>query len=318
MGDNARGLINVSVPLTNVAVKYSNDATRYIADKILPIVPVGKEDGIYYTFGKESFRLYDDIRANGAPSGRVLSYTTGTYSYHCDTRSLHDVVTEQDRANADSVISPEITTTEGLVDQRLLRREYDIAAALFNTTTFAGYTAALSGTDLWDDYTNSDPIAKLRAAREAVRGKIGRPANRLAIGSSVFNILAQHPDVLDRIKYSQLGILTPQLLAALLDVKEVLVGEGIYESTNQKQTSTLSDIWGKFALMYYMSDEGNPNLKKPSLGYIPQWNLYGGGQYMTKKWYSDELSGDIVEVTSSYDIIVACASAGYLYSTVIA
>ena len=317
MSENARGLINVSVPLSNVAVKYANDATKYIADKILPIVPVGKQDGIYYTFGKESFRIYDDLRANGAPSGRVLSFTTGTESYHCDTRSLHDVVTEEDRSNADGVIEPEITTTENLVDMRLIRREYDVAAALFNTTTFSGYTAALSGTDQWDDYTNSDPIAKLRAAREAVRGKIGRPANRLAIGSAVFNVLAQHPDVLDRIKYSQLGILTPQLLAALLDVDEVLIGEGIYESTNQKQTSTLSDIWGKYALMYYMSKEGNPNLKKPSLGYLPQWKLYGGGQYMTKKWYEDNLSGDVVEVTSSYDIVVSCAPAGYLYSAVI-
>jgi len=318
MSDNARGLINVSVPLSNVAVKYSNDATKYIADKILPLVSVAKQAGLHYTFGNESFRLYDDLRANGAPSSRVLSYSTGTAAYYTDTRSLHDVVTEEDRSNADGIISPEITTTENLVDMRLVRREYDVAAALFNTTTFSGYTAALSGTDLFDDYTNSDPIGKLSTARENVRGKIGRPANTLVIGAAVFNALKQHPDILDRIKYTQTGILTPALLAALLDVSQVLIGEGIYESTNQKQSSTLTDIWGKFALMCYVAQGSSPNLKKPSLGYIPQWNLYGGGPYMTKKWYDDALSGDVIEVTSSYDIVVAAAAAGYLYSTVIA
>jgi hypothetical protein len=310
-----RGNIHVSTPLSNVAVAYRN--ANYIADRILPAVPVAKQADLYYNFNKEAFFLYDDIRGNRNPAKEVVSWSTGTNAFYCDKHSLKDVVTDDDRANADAVIDPETTTVEALTDMIKLRREYDVASALFSATTFSGYTAALSGTDQWSDLANSDPVGKLSDVKTLVRQEIGLVPNTLVIGDAVYQKLLQHPDIIERIKYSQLGVPTESLLATILGFNTLLVGSSLYNGAVEGQTVDLADIWGKYALACYIAP-GNATLKTPTLGFLPTWKLNGGLTGEVKKYRDEAIAGDWIEVTMAYDIIVSCAPAGYLLSAAIA
>ena len=220
---NKRGDIHIDVALSNVAVAYKNSAL--IAGEVLPIIPVNKQSDKYFTFGKEAFRLFDDLRANGQAAKEVLSYSVGTGNYFCDPRALKDIVTDEDRNNADAPINQDIETTEALTKMRLLRLEYEVGTTLFNATTFAGYTAALTGTARWDDYTNSDPCKDIEMAKASVHDNTGMEANTVAIGIDVWRKLKNHPDLMDRIKHSQKGILTTELVADLFGVDKVIVGE---------------------------------------------------------------------------------------------
>jgi len=312
---NKRGDIHIDVALTNVAVQYKNDA--FIADKILRPVPVTKQSDKYFIFGKEAFRIYDDLRANGAEAKEVVSWSVSTSNYYCDKRALKDIVTDDDRANADAPIDPDVETTEALTRMRLLRREYDVATYLFNTSTFSGKTQALTGTDRWDDYTNSSPIEDVEDAKGTVHDAIGMEPNTVVLGYDVFKKLKHHPRILERIKYTQKGVLTPALLADVFDVEQVLVGGGLREGSVEGQTSSLTKLWGKYALIAYVSMAGKPTLKTPALGYIPTWKIYGTKTYKVKKYRVEAREGDMIEVESAYDVLGTCLDAGYLYSTVI-
>jgi len=296
-----RGDLHIDVALTNVSVGYKN--AEFIGDQILPVVPVNKSSDIVRTYGKEAFRLDDDIRANGAESNRVVAYSVGTTSYSCQTHSLNDVVTDKDRANADKPINPDIDTTEGLTDKILLRREYDQGSYLFNTSTFSGTTTALSGTQHIDTY------------KDTIQNAIGREPNIVAIGYPVYVKLKNHPDILDRLKYTTKGVVTPELLAELFQVDKVLVGKSIYNSAREGQTASMSRIWGKYVLLAYVNPK--PSLKSPTLGYTFQEKIYGGKGWKVKKWRREELEGDEIEVSTSYDVKLLCGDAGYLLSSVV-
>ena len=309
-----RGDIHIDVALTNVAVAYTND--ELVADKVLTVVPVAKQADKVYTFGKESFRLYDDLRANGAEAKEVMSYSVGTDNYFCDTRALKDIVTDEDRTNADAPIMPDTDTTEALMKMRMLRREYDTAAKLFNTATFAGYTKTMSGTDLWSDYTNSDPIANIEADKASVHDAIGTGANKVLIGIEVWRKLKHHPDVLARMAVTGNRVLTTAIVADLFEVDEVIVGGALYEGAVEGQTSSLAKIWGNYCLTFYQAP-GKKTLKTPSLGVIPTWKLYGTKTAKVKKYRWEPRGGDMIEVESAYDVKVLCPAAGYLRKTVV-
>jgi len=309
-----RGDLHIDVPLTNVSVAYQNP--ELIATQVLPVVPVNKKTDKYYTFGKESFDLRETLRAKGAESNRVLSWSVGTGSYSCKRNALNDTIDQEDRDNADAPLKPDVEVTEGLTNQIHLRREYDVASYLFNTTTFSGKTSALSGTDQWSDYTNSDPLANIETRIDTIQQASGAKPNTVVMGYEVFMKLKHHPDLLERIKYTQKGILDTDLIATLMGVDRVLVGRSLYNTSTENQTRSLSYAWGKYVLICYVTNR--PALKSPSLGYIFTWKNYGGKTAKVKKWREEKIDADIVEVEQCYDVKGTALDAAYLYSTVVA
>jgi hypothetical protein len=303
------------VALTNVAVGYKN--TDLIADQIFPTISVPKQSGKIYKFSKEAFRLLDDVRAPGTVSNRVKSYSVSSDTYFCDNHAMHDVVPNEDKVNADAVIQPEVSMTEGLTDLMMLRREYKLAAYLFNTTTFAGRYTARTGTARWNDYTNSDPIADADTAKENVRKASGAKANAAIMGAAVYNKLKRHPQLLDMFKYTAGGVLTQQQVAEALGIDRLLVGNAIYVSSAEgAATETTADVWGKYCLFAYIAKV--PEIRRPSLGYGYTWQTgVGGYQVNREELGPSQGHGTFIEVMKYFDDIVHSTDFGYLWSTII-
>lgn len=308
-----KGSMSIDQALTTVAFGYKNAAL--IADQVFPAISVGKQSGKVYKFGKDAFRLDDDIRAPGTKSHTVQSFSVLTDSYFCDNHALNDVVANEDVANADAAVNPEVAMTEGLVAKIKLRREYTLAAYLFNATTFSGKTAAV--TTKWSDYAASDPVGDVDASKETVRQNSGSIANTGIMGQSVFNKLKRHPMLLDMFKYSSKGVLTEQMVAEALGLKRILVGGAVYNSAKEGATAVMADVWGNYFLTAYIADA--PGLRTPSLGYSYLWKT-GIGGYEVYRTVEDEAGsrhGIIVEVMNFFDDICTMTDCGYLYSAVI-
>ena len=311
VGISGRGTIHIDKALTNIAVEYRN--TALIASQVLPSVPVDKQSDKYYTFGKENFMLDQDIRADKAPSKRVNSYTASDSSYYCERHALSDAVSLSERSNADAVINPDVRVTKRLIDKILLRYEYDTAAYLFNTTTFSGYTSAVSNG--WDDYTNGDPAGDVDTAKSNIQKATGIAANTIIMGKEVYDKVKRHSDVVDAFKYTSKGIITPQMLAEFFQIEKVLVGGATYNSANEGATESMSYLWGKYALIAYVPN--SPAIDEPSMGYTFEWRQFCGKTAKVKKWYDNDIDADIIEAEKAYDIVVTAASAGYLLSSVV-
>jgi hypothetical protein len=95
---------------------------------------------------------------------------------------------------------------------------------------------------------------------------------------SVFYALKNHEDILDRIKYTEKGIVTADLLAALFEVDEVHVAWAVVNTAVSGATDVINFVMGKHLLLCHVAPR--PALKTPSAGYIFTWTgLLGAGAF---------------------------------------
>lgn len=246
----ANKYLGVDPMLTNVAISYGNE--DYIADKIFPEFSVKKQSGKHFVYDKGRFRINDTLRAAGSNSNEVtLNLTTGT-AYFCDDHALRQFVPDEDVGNAITPTSPFIDATENVTDMMLVSKEKALADYMANTGNLTQNTT-LSGTDQWSDFSNSDPFTDIETAKSTVHASIFKKPNVLILGKQVYDKLKHHPDLLDRVKYSQKGIITIDLLKGLFDVDYVLIGAAGYNSAAEGQTDSMGYIWGKHAWIAYIS-----------------------------------------------------------------
>ncbi|WP_425905723.1 hypothetical protein [Nitrobacter sp. TKz-YC02] len=154
-----------------------------------------------------------------------------------------------------------------MTERHFVSREIEVAAMLTSTSTITQNTT-LSGISQWSD-PNSDPKKAIKDAAETIRDSIMVDPNTLMLSKKVFNELADHPALVERVKYSQLGILTADLLARFFEVDRVIIGAAKKNTSKEGQADSMSDIWGRDALLAFI----NPRLgqKTVSLGVTYQW-----------------------------------------------
>lgn len=285
--------------LTNVVKGYANNS--FIADIVMPIVTVDSETGTYRSFGEERFKIYETKRALRASSNRIDPAATVRLPYQLDEHDLEEPIDyrenftdRQRQANAANRVAELLT----------LGREKRVADLIQATGTYAsGHTTGLSGSSQFS-HDDSDPIATINTGKAVVSGKIGVDPNVLLLSKDVCNRLLAHPGLIERVKYSGLGVLTLDTLKALFQVDKIVVGQGIYSPAG----SGLSNLYTKTAALLYVNPATVADQENPTFGYT--FRLKG---FPTAD-IGDENRGKI-KVVRSTDInkqIVVGNTSGYL------
>jgi len=243
-------------------------------------------------------------RAPGQRAARV-DYTLSTGSYACVEYAVAKGVPDELRENADDPLSPEAEAAEFAADNLLRLHEKRVADVAFGT----GWSSSANASTKWDVDT-SDPIGDVNTARETVQGLIGREPNVMVLGYNVWADLKDHPDMLDRIKYTQRGILTTELAASLFEVEKLLIGNPLYDSAFEGATAVMTQIWGKSMLMLYVPP--TPALMTPAAGYTFQWKAMSAARFR-----EDQERQDVFEVRHSVDSRVVSADAAYILKLVV-
>jgi len=293
---NPTGSVNVHVDqvLTQISVGYPNQGLAGAA--LFPTVTVNKQSDKYYVFGREGWLPEDDFRAPGTEANEITGLAVSTDTYFAQEHSLQIPVTDEERQNADSPLSPDRDGTNLVTSKIMLGRERAMQTLATATANYeSGYSATLSGTSQWSDYANSDPISDLRTGKSKINSGIFLDPNTLIVPYQVMVKLEDHPDFLERIKYSERAIFSPELLAAVLGFQNVVVpGVGI-NTANLGQTPTIGYLWGKDVVMAYVPS--SPGLKIPAYGYEFTW-----GQQYVDRWREEKRKSDIVRVCRYYDL----------------
>ncbi|HMD96491.1 MAG TPA: major capsid protein [Terriglobia bacterium] len=294
-------------PLNNVSVGYKND--DYYAERLFPPVPVQKQSGRYWVFGRERFRPYETIRHAGAEAREIAPWSLSNNTYFCDDHSLKDKISDEEVANA-SGTDLDITTTENLTDALLLDLEIRVATLVFGG---AVPSMTLSGTSQWSDYINSDPVSAVEAQKTTIKKAVGKTPNTLAVSYPVFATLRQHPRIIDRFKYTQVGVLDEDCLKTAFGVDNFWVMGAEFDTATEGQAPALDFVWGKTALLAYVVPE--PRRREVTLGYTFRW-LFGApelGGTLTKRYRVEAKSADVVEVHRYDDIEAVAPQAGLVF-----
>ena len=270
--------------LTNVSVAYLQDENAFIANKVFPQVPVKKQSDVYFIYNKgDFFRDGARVRSGAAESAGGDYGVEASHPYYCKVHAFHKDVTEQDRANYDEPLDADVDATDFVSQKMLIRREREWASKYFIpgvwTTEIAGVAAAPNaGQAIKFNLATSDPISVITNAAVNMASQTGYKPNVLAMSPHVFYALKNHEDILDRIKYTQKGIVTADLLATLFEVDKVVVAWGVVNAAAEGAANAIDFIMGKHMLLAYANPR--PALKKPSAGYVFTWTgLKGSGAY---------------------------------------
>ncbi len=293
--------------LTQIARGYTNAAL--VAENLFPTVGnLAKEAGKYPQFGKEAFKVYTTERALRAASNRINPEGVIVLDFVMDEHDIEYPIDYREDQEAAFPLQAHATNTVTRVIQ--LRREKMAADLAQNTANYAAANKiALSGTTCFTDQTNSNPIGVIEDGKEAIRAATAQYPNTMLIGASAFKTLKNHPQLLDRIKYSMKGIITTDLMKEVFEINNIVVGRAVYSS----DAGVFSDIWADNVILAYVP-VAQPNMERdmyePSYGYTfrkqnePSVDRYveSGGKL------------EVVRATDIFTVAMPGAEAGYLIS----
>jgi len=316
----------VQGPLANVSVQYKNQ--DYVGDRLLPIIDTDDPKIKITRYVKGAwFRDEAGIRAPGQQAKRggylvdFVGIATKEFAYAKE-------VTDEDRRFANSifgpVLRPDQDALEFSADKIDLSKEGRIAALLI-ATNFSG--AGAGGEDaagLWapNDSTNTF-VEDVETRIETIRGSTGMRPNGLMLSANTYSKIKQITTVQNRIAYVERAIITPNVIAALFQLQEVLVAGAIRSSAVEKKDGTdftAVNIWENTAtkgaaFLYYRHPTVGP--KVPLVGAQVRLRYESGLPRRTSTWREEASHQDVYEVAEETDIVITGTDLGFWWKDTI-
>jgi len=317
--------VHVDAILTNISVAYMQRAENMIADKVFPVVPVDKKSNKYFTYTKgDWFRDEAQRRAPGTESAGG-GYNLSTDTYSADVFAFHKDVDDQTLANADTPLNPLREAAEFVTARLMLRREVQFISDFMTTSVWAnektGVASSPSSSQFiqWSNYSTSDPIVDIEEAKEDILSTTGYEGNTLVLGYQAFRQLKNHPDFVDRYKYTTSSVITEEMMARLLGVDRILVAKSVKNSAEEGIADSMGFNFGKAACLLHVAP--NPGLMTPSAGYIFAWTGVSGGlgaTVGTSQFRMESLRAARVEAEFAFDNKVVASDLGYFFASCVA
>lgn len=320
MPTDVRGTI-VPPFLTNVSIRYKNQ--DYIGDQVFPILEGVDPKAKIGTYAKGAwFRDEAGIRGPGAEAARG-GFPTSYLSLNTVEYAFAVTVTDEDRRNASAggamPLKPEQDAMEFAADKIDLKKERLISSEIL-AGTWSGVTAGEDAAGLWapNDNTNTfmtDVLDRI----ETIRSNTGFTPNSMVIDFGTYNALRKNDALLDRIRYTQRGILSSDLIAAMFDLDRVLIAKTIYSTAKENKAGsdfTAKNIWEKnagkgSAFLYYRAP--SLGLKTPTAGLQARISYPGSGARRAVMWREAARHQDVYEVAEETDIVLTCSDLGFLW-----
>lgn len=290
--------------LTNMSMAYFANTGDYVATSIFPICPVDFSTGYYYIYNKGDLAR-DNVRRKpkfGKVDPAQMGHTDETYSCEVDQIIVGiDQIgaVNYQRANVPPSIDPKRAKNRFVTDQQLLHLDITFAKKFFKSgvwenefTGIASGGSAASGNQFIKlNDANSDPINFFDARKRQIRLDGRRTPNKLTLGYDTFLALKEHPDLLERVKYTgstaNPARVNERVLAELFGVDEVKVLYATYNAAEEGQEDDMKFICEPDgALLSYTTP--SPRIDEPSAGYIFTWDMLGNGNFMATDVFEGE------------------------------
>jgi hypothetical protein len=129
-----------------------------------------------------------------------------------------------------------------------------------------------------------------------MHANVFREPNVALIPYAVMAELEDHPDFIERIKYSERAVLTADIIAMIVGIPNIIIpGTGIATDASLVP----SYLWGKDVLLAWVPPRAG--LRTPAFGYEFVWAL-GGSVQQVDRWREAKRVSDLVRVRRRYDL----------------
>lgn len=300
----------------------NSNMAGFIAYKVLPVLDVQLAADKFGRIPTEQLgKLASVLRGNSGNYNRIhMTFTDDNYS-----TVEYGLEAPVDRRNARiyaNYLNAEVACTLLVRHMLLAAAEVRVAAAVFNTSTWTGSPLTTSVGTAWSNVASAVPITNVMAASQKVRDGMGQYANTLIINRKVFRNLQQNAQILDRIAASGAGDkikptdVNASMLAQCFDLEQVLVADSSYDTTDEGQTTSFSDIWSSsYAMVCRLAKTSM--IEEPCVGrtfhYVGDESVVDG---LVESYYSDEVRGDVIRSRHDVHEKIIYPETGHLLSNI--
>ncbi len=290
---------------TGIAIAYRNEAL--IADEVMPIVPVGKQEFRYQKYAlKDGFTVPDTQVGRRSKTNNVEFGSTEEVGLTED-HALQVPIPVADIENAPPGYSPVNHHTMLVTDLVLLGREKRTADIVFNANNYgADNKVTLSGGDRWSQ-SGSKPINDIEGWKDAM---VMRP-NIAVMGRKTWRYLSQHADLVKAIHGNEgdKGIISRRAFADLFELDNIYVGEGWINIAAPGQDPNTVRVWGPHFALLHRNRLANAQ-GGTTFGFTARW-----GSWFAANWFDKDqgMRGcQIVRVGESTKPTITANDLGFL------
>lgn len=297
------------------------DRRGFIGQLVLPVFEAAKQSGVFGKIPTE--QLLKSRETKRAPGSRYLrgDWKFTTESFATEEHGVEEVIDKREAELYREYFDLEMVSAERALDGVLRAMERRIAALVFDASTFTGdQTTAV--TIPWSTHNNATPVDDVMNAAQSVWEETGVWPNTLVVNRIKYRDLKRCAQIIERIESAGAGSatkaadITPEMLARVFDLGQVLVAGGAKDSANEGQDKSIASIWSSdYAQVCRIAE--TPDLREPCLGRIFHWGEDGsqiGGTVET--YYQEDVRGDIVRVRHDVDEKVLFTDLGHLLTNI--
>lgn len=320
----AVGDLHIDQALTNISVMYRNE--QYIADDVLPPLPVAKRSDKYFVYRKEDFLSGTPVDVNGRPQtlrapgseAAEIDLSLSNTNYFAEEYAIRGLVTDAEVAIADNPIQPDTDQTLQLTERLMIDNEVMAAQMVMGPANYAASNEKLlvagagtnKGDSSWNaNNANTSPLTNIKNARTQVIAGIAKDANTLIMGYDSALALAETTEVKTLLQYTNPDMVSGSGLPKTIRGMRTIVGMAQRNVGKEGQAYAGGYVWdanngGNYVgacVVAYVAP--SPNLKMTSLGYTfkaPD-DTTGSTEISVRRWREDKRKGDLIEAAMLRD-----------------
>lgn len=292
-------------------------ATPLIGLQIAPAVPVNCISGAIIKYGREAFIIEDTCRAQTTKPKTIAGTRFGADTYTLEQHALgYEIPIEAlDAANCltcnnDDGINLREIEIANINRKLMLGHEKEVMDLVSNPLTYetqnygVNLNALIAGATQWGTAL-STPIGNVLSLQSLIRKQVGCRFNSIVLGSSVYERLLDHPQIVGRVAYNTSEPISAQTLARYFNVQSVIVADSIADDGAGNNVSLFPE---NGFLAYFSANPGaeyvnmtpTASVANPSSFYT--YIKKEGVQFTPERYYDLTSNGD------SADVVRAVAS----------
>lgn len=235
------------------------------------------------------------------------AYNRSTWKFEDDSYACKEYGHEEIKDDSERKLYQSVLDYETVLANRgrgILVREQEarVQAIVHSSANFplSGNTGK-TVSNAWSDRANATPITDCADARAGVRARYGFDPDVIQIGKDRWDALWQNAQIRDNSKYV-MQIEAPSAddaaakahMARMLGFRELLVGDMPYNSADEGQTASVSNIWIANRAFIFRRAE-TMDLADPCIGRTMYWEEDGGLMY-AEEYRAEDRRSDVVRV----------------------
>lgn len=320
MGSPSTSLATLRPDLGASFEEFSLEADRhgFIGHRVFPVFDTMKQSGPFGRIPVEQLLQHPETkRAPGSGYNR-REWNFITDSYATEEHGIEEPIDDREAEMYREYFDVEQISAQRAMDSVLRAAELRIATAVFNATTYASQTTAI--TNEWDDSANAVPLTDVEAAVQLVWTQCGMWPNALIVNRKVYRNLRNVAQIVERVKYqgfmdARAGNITEQALSDAFDLRFIVAG-GTQNTANEAVDAVFSQIWSdEYAMVARIVT--SRDIREPGLGRTFHWAGDGSAAEGRVESYRDEtVRSDIIRVRHDVDEKDLYVECGHLLSNV--